>query len=128
MLITDVKRDELYHFELVNDKIKTFPVSLNTYATNIVDIGKALFDLEADIGERSKNELENLISGIDKNTNQRFKTINKHKQALLNKLKEVGPGEWRWKIRNKINQLEKADLCCNFSPKKVESDDSTRSD
>ena len=24
MLITDVKRDELYHFELVNDKIKTF--------------------------------------------------------------------------------------------------------
>ena len=124
MLITDVKRDELYHFELVNDKIKTFPVSLNTYATNIVDIGKALFDLEADIGERSKNELENLIKGIDKTTNQRFKTINKHKQALMDKLKEVGPGEWRWKIRSKINQLEKADSCCNYNNKGNNDNDS----
>lgn len=124
MLITDVKRDELYHFELVNDKIKTFPVCLNTYATNIVDIGKALFDLEADIGEYSKNELENLIKGIDITTNQRFKTIDKHKQALLNKLKEVGPGEWRWKIRSKINQLEKADSCCNYKNKENNDNDS----
>ena len=124
MLITDVKRDELYHFELVNDKIKTFPVSLNTYATNIVDIGKALFDLEADIGERSKNELENLIKGMDITTKQRFKTIDKHKQALQNKLKEVGPGEWRWKIRSKINQLEKADSCCNYKNKENNDHDS----
>lgn len=124
MLITDVKRDELYHFELVNDKIKTFPVSLNTYATNIVDIGKALFDLEADIGERSKNELENLIKGMDITTNQRFKTIDKHKQALQNKLKEVGPGEWRWKIRSKINQLEKADSCCDYKNKENNDHDS----
>ncbi len=124
MLITDVKREELYHFELVNDKIKTCPVGLNTYATNIVDIGKALFDLEADIGEYSKNELENLIKGIDITTNQRFKTIDKHKQALLNKLKEVGPGEWRWKIRSKINQLEKADSCCNYKNKENNDHDS----
>ena len=124
MLITDVKRDELYHFELVNDKIKTFPVCLNTYATNIVDIGKALFDLEADIGEYSKKELENLIKGIDKTTNQRFKTIDKHKQALQNILKEVGPGEWRWKIRSKINQLEKADSCCNYKNKENNDNDS----
>ena len=124
MLITDVKRDELYHLELVNDKIKTFPVCLNTYATNIVDIGKALFDLEADIGEYSKKELENLIKGIDKTTNQRFKTIDKHKQALQNILKEVGPGEWRWKIRSKINQLEKADSCCNYKNKENNDNDS----
>ena len=124
MLITDVKREELYHFELVNDKIKTCPVSLNTYATNIVDIGKALFDLEADIGEYSKNELENLIKGIDITTNQRFKTIDKHKQALQNKLKEVGSGEWRWKIRSKINQLEKADSCCNYKNKENNHNDS----
>lgn len=124
MLITDVKRDEIYHFELVNDKIKTCPVGLNTYATNIVDIGKALFDLEADIGEYSKNELENLIKGIDITTNQRFKTIDKHKQALQNKLKEVGPGEWRWKIRSKINQLEKADSCCNYKNKENNDNDS----
>jgi len=126
MLITDVKRDELYHFELVNDKIKTYPVCLNTYATNIVDIGKALFDLEADIGERSKKELENLINGVDKESNQPFVNITKYKKALQDKLKEVGPGEWRWKIRSKINQLEKADLCCNFNPKKVENGDGSR--
>ena len=112
MLITDVKRDELYHFELVNDKIKTFPVCLNTYATNIVDIGKALFDLEADIGEYSKNELENAISGFDKQNNKPiYSSKDEQKEALNKLLKEVGPGEWRWKIRSKLNQIDKHENC-----------------
>lgn len=125
MLITDVKRDELYRFECTNNKIKTYPVNINTFATNVVNIGQALFDLESDIGERSKKELEQLINGIDQKTNEPFKNNKKHKKALQDKLREVGPGEWRWKIRSKINQLEKADLCCNFNPKKVENGDST---
>lgn len=124
MLITDVKRDELYHFELVNDKIKTFPVCLNTYATNIVDIGKALFDLEADIGEGSKHEIEAALKGVkeikDKENDEEHISIKDQKEKLNQLLKQVGPGEWRWKIRSKINQLEKVDLCCNFNPKKVE--------
>ena len=61
---------------------------------------------------------------MDITTNQRFKTIDKHKQALQNKLKEVGPGEWRWKIRSKINQLEKADSCCNYKNKENNDHDS----
>ncbi len=105
MLITDVKRDELYYFELVNDKIKTFPICLNTYAANVIDIGQALFDLEADIGERSKRAIETAIQ-------------NNNKEELKNLLKQVGAGEWRWKIRSKINQLEKAETCCNFKLKK----------
>lgn len=39
MLVTDIKRDELYRFELVNDKIETYPICLNTYAANVIDIG-----------------------------------------------------------------------------------------
>lgn len=94
MLITDVKRDELYRFEFVNDKIKSYPVSINTYGANVIDIGQALFDLEADIGERSKKEIEEAIDNNDKTT-------------LKKLLKQVGPGEWRWKIRTKLNEIQK---------------------
>ena len=94
MLITDVKRDELYRFEFVNDKIKSYPVSINTYGANVIDIGQALFDLEADIGERSKKEIEEAIENNDKTT-------------LKKLLKQVGPGEWRWKIRTKLNEIQK---------------------
>lgn len=94
MLITDVKRDELYRFEFVNDKIKSYPVSINTYGANVIDIGQALFDLEADIGERSKKEIEEAIDKEDKTT-------------LKKLLKQVGPGEWRWKIRTKLNEIQK---------------------
>ncbi len=94
MLITDVKRDELYRFEFVNDKIKSYPVSINTYGANVIDIGQALFDLEADIGERSKKEIEEAIDNNDKT-------------KLKKLLKQVGPGEWRWKIRTKLNEIQK---------------------
>lgn len=110
MLITDVKRDELYHFELVDDKIKTFPVCLNTYATNIVDIGQALFDLEADIGERSKNDIQAALKGVEKICNEKKDEVKielqTQKERLWELLKQVGPGEWRWRIRAKLNQLD----------------------
>lgn len=115
MLITDVKRDELYHFELVNDKIKTTSVCLNTYATNVVDIGQALFDLESGIGERSKKDIEAAIANGDK-------------EELNTLLKQVGPGEWRWKIRAKLNQLEKADMCCNFKQREIKNGNSATID
>ena len=61
---------------------------------NVIDIGQALFDLEADIGERSKKEIEEAIDNNDKTT-------------LKKLLKQVGPGEWRWKIRTKLNEIQK---------------------
>lgn len=94
MLITDVKKNELYRFEFINDKIKSYPVSINTYGTNVIDIGQALFDLESDIGERSKKEIEDALANEDKT-------------KLTELLKYVGPGEWRWKIRTKLNELQK---------------------
>ena len=115
MLITDVKRDELYHFELVNDKIKTFPVCLNTYATNIVDIGKALFDLEADIGEGSKHEIEAALKGVKEikqdEKDEESIPLKDQKEKLKELLEQVGPGEWRWKIRSKLNQIDKHENC-----------------
>lgn len=115
MLITDVKRDELYHFELVNDKIKTFPVCLNTYATNIVDIGKALFDLEADIGEGSKHEIEAALKGVKEfkqdEKDEESISLKDQKEKLKELLEQVGPGEWRWKIRSKLNQIDKHENC-----------------
>ena len=115
MLITDVKRDELYHFELVGDKIKTFPVCLNTYATNIVDIGKALFDLEADIGEGSKHEIEAALKGVKEikqdEKDEESISLKDQKEKLKELLEQVGPGEWRWKIRSKLNQIDKHENC-----------------
>jgi len=90
-----------------------------SFGAYIVDIGKVLFQMESDIGERSKQDLENLLNGIDPETHKEFKNNSKYKQALQNKLRNVGPGEWRWRIRSKINQLEKADLCCNFEKRKI---------
>ena len=47
--------------------------------------------------------------------------LNNDNVEKLNKLlHQVGAGEWRWKIRSKINQLEKADMCCNFKIKDQE--------
>ena len=94
MLITDIKKEEVHHFEFVNNKVKSYPVSINTYGANVIDIGQALFDLEADIGERSKKEIEDALNNEDKS---RLKTL----------LKQVGPGEWRWKIRTKLNEIQK---------------------
>ena len=113
MLLTDAKENELLRLEAAPDGIRQRDVML-TFGANIVDIGKVLFQMESDIGERSKQDLENLLNGIDPETHKEFKNNSKYKQALQNKLRSVGPGEWRWRIRSKINQLEKADLCCNF--------------
>lgn len=132
MLITDIKRDELYCFECINNKIKTYPINMNTYATNVVDIGQALFDLESDIGERSKNDIKAALKGVkeikDIETDEESISLKEQKDKLKELLKQVGPGEWRWKIRAKLNQLEKADMCCNFKQRKLENDNSTTAD
>ena len=118
MLITDVKRDELYRFECINNKIKAYPVNINTFAAGVINIGQALFDLEADIGERSKNEINAALKGVKElrknEEDEENLSLKEQKNKLNDLLHVVGPGEWRWRIRNKINQLEKADLCCNF--------------
>ena len=122
MLITDIKRDELYRFECINNKIKAYPVNINTFAAGVINIGQALFDLEADIGERSKNEINAALKGVkelrENEVDEENLSLKEQKNKLNNLLHVVGPGEWRWRIRSKINQLEKADLCCNFEKRR----------
>lgn len=115
MLVTDAKEDEIHRLENLPSGIIHYPVPIKTYGTNIIDIGRVLFQMESDIGERVKNEIKQAMESNDK-------------EKLNTLIKEVGPGEWRWKIRAKLNQLEKADMCCNFKQRKVENDNSATTD
>ena len=98
MLVTDAKEDEIHRLENLSSGIIHYPVPIKTYGANIIDIGRALFQMESDIGERVKDEIQ---EAIDKND----------KDKLNDLLKEVGPGEWRWRIRSKINQIEQRENC-----------------
>ena len=104
MLVTDAKEDEIHRLENLPSGIVHYPVTIKTYGANIIDIGRAIFKMESDIGERVKNDIQQAMENNDK-------------EKLEDLIREVGPGEWRWKIRSKINQLEKADICCNFKTK-----------
>ena len=95
MLITDVKTNELHRFENEEDEIFSVDFPFNTYGANIIDIGSILFKMEGNIGERAKDEIEQAL--ISKAPN----AINKIRE-LLN---VVGPGEYRWRLRAKLQEL-----------------------
>lgn len=95
--ISDVKKHELHRFELNDNEIVSNDYLLNSYGANIIDIGQILFKMEGNIGERAKDEIENLL-----NSNSE-KDIAKIKKLL----EEVGPGEYRWRLRVKLLELKK---------------------
>lgn len=95
--ISDVKKHELHRFELNDNEIVSNDYLLNSYGANIIDIGQILFKMEGNIGERAKDEIENLL-----NSNSE-KDIAKIKKLL----EEVGPGEYRWRLRAKLLELKK---------------------
>ena len=97
MLVSDVKKHELHRFELNDNEIVSNDYLLNSYGANIIDIGQILFKMEGNIGERAKDEIENLL-----NSNSE-KDIAKIKKLL----EEVGPGEYRWRLRAKLLELKK---------------------
>lgn len=95
--LSDVKKHELHRFELNDNEIVSNDYLLNSYGANIIDIGQILFKMEGNIGERAKDEIENLL-----NSNSE-KDIAKIKKLL----EEVGPGEYRWRLRAKLLELKK---------------------
>lgn len=111
MLVTDVKKNELHRLYKSGNGAKEQYIEYNTFGGNVVDIGRALFQMESDIGERSKNEIEAAIKGVEtickKEKDEKCLDIKIQKDKLNKLLKHVGAGEWRWKIRAKLNQLEK---------------------
>lgn len=62
---------------------------------NIIDIGQILFKMEGNIGERAKDEIEKLLNSNSKKDIEKIERL----------LSEVGPGEYRWRLRAKLQEL-----------------------
>jgi predicted ATPase len=95
MLVTDAKPEELT--VLLKDKdneITCINGDFKTYGANTIDIGQILFKMDGTIGERAKKEIENAI-------------LDDNKKILEDLLEKVGPGEHRWRIRARLNELRK---------------------
>jgi len=101
MLITDAKSEEIHR--LVNTPQGAYHCrpQINTYGVNVVDIGKYLFMMESDIGNRSKADIIKAINNDDDLDPA------KHKGQLVNLLRQVGAGEWRWRLRIALKEVEK---------------------
>jgi energy-coupling factor transporter ATP-binding protein EcfA2 len=110
MLVTDAKKDEIHRFENRESGTIVYPTPINTFGVNVVDIGKALFQMESDIGKRSQYEIEDKIKkAFEKNNTEELNIL----------LREVGPGEWRWKIRTAIKEIKQSHRCKHFERKEV---------
>lgn len=103
MLITDTKPEEVHRIVDTHDGAYHYKPQVNTYGVSVVDIGKYLFMMESDIGNRAKKEIQKILNqklaeNVDKN---------RHLNSKINKLlRQVGPGEWRWKLRVKQKEVE----------------------
>lgn len=125
MLVTDVKTNEMHRlYKTEHGGIKKSNNYYQTFGGNIIDIGHTLFQIESDIGERSKNDIKAALKGVkeikDIEANEESISLKEQQGKLKELLKQIGPGEWRWKIRTKLNQLEKSGMCCDFKMNKEE--------
>lgn len=108
MLVTDAKQDEVHRMENRETGFISWPTPIKTFGVNIVDIGKALFQMESDIGKRSQTEITKTINdGLESRKTEQLEKM----------LREVGPGEWRWKIRTAIKEIEQGNRYGNFEKK-----------
>lgn len=104
MLITDTKPEEVHRIVDTPNGAYHYKPQVNTYGVSVVDIGRYLFMMESDIGNRARNEIQQIL-------NQNIKSKKKQELKILendiNKLlRQVGPGEWRWKLRVKQKEVE----------------------
>lgn len=97
ILATDAKSSELYKFELKNEKIKVVDIPVKLYGSNVSDVANILFNIEGDAGRSSTEDIEKLLNSQSK------KDIAK----IENLLSEVGPGEYRWRLRAKLQELKR---------------------
>ena len=95
ILATDAKSSELYKFELKNEKIKVVDIPVKLYGSNVSDVANILFNIEGDAGRSSTEEIENLLNSNSKKDIEKIKSL----------LAEVGPGEYRWRLRAKLQEL-----------------------
>lgn len=96
ILATDAKSSELYKFELKNEKIKVIDIPVKLYGSNISDVANILFNIEGDAGRSSTEEIEKLLNSNSKKDIEKIEKL----------LSEVGPGEYRWRLRAKLQELK----------------------
>lgn len=103
MLITDTKPEEVHRIVDTHDGAYHYKPQVNTYGVSVVDIGKYLFMMESDIGNRAKKEIKEVLNQkLNENVDN-----NRDLNRKINKLlRQVGPGEWRWKLRVKQKEVE----------------------
>lgn len=103
MLITDTKPEEVHRIVDTHDGAYHYKPQVNTYGVSVVDIGKYLFMMESDIGNRAKKEIQKILNQkLDENVSNN-QSLNRKINKLL---RQVGPGEWRWKLRVKQKEVE----------------------
>ena len=103
MLITDTKPEEVHRIVDTHDGAYHYKPQVNTYGVSVIDIGKYLFMMESDIGNRAKKEIKEVLNQkLDEDTDKN-RDLNKKINKLL---RQVGPGEWRWKLRVKQKEVE----------------------
>ena len=103
MLLTDTKPEEVHRIVDTHDGAYHYKPQVNTYGVSVVDIGRYLFMIESDIGNRAKKEIKEVLNQkLDENQDI-IKKLNKKINKLL---RQVGPGEWRWKLRVKQKEVE----------------------
>ncbi len=103
MLITDTKPEEVHRIVDTHDGAYHYKPQVNTYGVSVVDIGKYLFMMESDIGKRAKKEIQKVLNQKLNEDINKNRDLNKKINKLL---RQVGPGEWRWKLRVKQKEVE----------------------
>lgn len=104
MLVTDVKTNEMHRlYKTEHGGIKKSNNYYQTFGGNIIDIGKTLFQMESDIGERSKKDVNNIL----KRSTNSIKEYDNKIRDINNLLSTTGPGEYRWKLRYTLKECEK---------------------
>ncbi len=102
MLVSDAKPEEIHRLQQHEAGVMVYPPPINTFGANPVDIGRTLFMMEADIGKRSRTEIEAVLKKeISADTATELKT------EIQELIQVVGPGEWRWRLRTRLREVER---------------------
>ncbi|ALC52356.1 hypothetical protein CN899_21930 [Bacillus thuringiensis] len=111
LLLTDADPDQLYLLEKLNEQgPRIIPLSISTFAANRAEISRRIFGTKHQIGQYSMRLLE-----------EKFDLNNKDELEKL--LQKVGPGYYRYRLYNKLQEMELSE-----EGKEGESNDPTSND
>jgi len=94
LLLTDIDPDQIYHFDLKENRVELKNDEISTFAANRADILKEIFGVNSSIGGYSQNYIDQKI-----NNAERSEEI----KAILGK---VGPGYHRFQLLERLFELK----------------------